>query len=172
LIGLAGDFDHGRDTCASADHNVDVAELIEDAARELYARPPDDFMARRAELAEAARKAGEGAAATAIGKLRKPTVGAWLVNALVLDDPSVVDQLIDLGERLRAAQDALDAGKLRELSDERRKLVDKLTTTAFRKADRAQPPAALRDEVNVWGRCSVPSSGPASASCRPAHRRN
>jgi hypothetical protein len=127
---------------------VPEPELVENAARELYALPPDDFMARRAELADAARTKGDGAAAAAIGKLRKPTVGAWLVNALVLDDPSIVDQLTDLGERMRGAQDALDAGKLRELSDERRKLVDKLTTAAFRKADRAQPTAALRDEVS------------------------
>lgn len=124
-----------------------MADLIEEAVRKLYASPPDDFMARRAELADAARKQGDSAAATAIGKLRKPTVGAWLVNVLVLGDSSIVDKLTDLGERMRAAQDALDAGKLRELSNERRKLVDDLTTKAFRKADRKQPPAALRDEV-------------------------
>jgi predicted nucleic acid-binding Zn-ribbon protein len=124
-----------------------VPDLIEDAARELYAVPPDDFMRRRTELADAARKKGDGASATAIGKLRKPTVGAWIVNALVLDDASIVDRLTDLGDRLRAAQDRLDAAKLRELTDERRKLVDELTTAAFRKADRTQPPAGLRDEV-------------------------
>jgi hypothetical protein len=124
-----------------------VADLIDDAARELYAVAPDDFISRRAELVEAARKK-DAAAANAIGKLRKPTVGAWLVNALVLGDVSIVDTLTDLGDRMRTAQDALDAGKLRELSNERRKIVDELTTKAFRKADRKQPPAALRDEVS------------------------
>ena len=115
--------------------------------QQLYSVSPDEFMATRSELVDAARKDGNAAAAQAIGKLRKPTVGAWLVNALVHDDSSVVDTLVDLGERMRAAQDALDAAKLRELTNERRKLVDQLTNTAFRNAGRKDPPAALRDEV-------------------------
>lgn len=125
-----------------------VPDLIEDAARELYAVAPDDFTARRGELVDAARKKGDATAAQAIGKLRKPTVGAWIVNALVLDDSSVVGRLTDLGGRLRAAQEKLDAAKLRELSNERRKLVDELTAKALRMAERRDPPAALRDEVS------------------------
>lgn len=124
-----------------------VADLVDDANRELYALPPDDFMQRRGELAAAARDDGDAAAAQAIGKLRKPTVGAWLVNALVLAEPASVDRLTDLGDRLRGAQDSLDAAQLRDLSNERRKLVDELATKAFRKAQRTDPPAALRDEV-------------------------
>jgi hypothetical protein len=124
-----------------------VPDLIDEATRDLYALAPDDFMARRAELADHALKNGDAAAAQAITKLRKPTAGAWIVNALVLGDPSIVDQLTELGERLRDAQDALDAGRLRELSGERRNLVSRLTSDAFRLAGRKQPPAALRDEV-------------------------
>jgi hypothetical protein len=124
-----------------------VPDLVADAARTLYALPPDDFLRRRGELADAARRDGDPAAAQAITKLRKPTVAAWIVNALVLDDPSIIERLTDLGARLRGAQDALDAAKLRDLSTERRRLVDELCTAAFRKADRAQPPAGLRDEV-------------------------
>jgi hypothetical protein len=125
-----------------------VPELSEDVIRELYSVPPDQFMFKRAELADRARRNGDGAIALRIDKLRKPTVGAWIVNALVLDDPSIVDSLTELGDRMRAAQDALDAGQLRELSTERRKLIDKLTADAFKRADRKDPPAALRDEVN------------------------
>jgi hypothetical protein len=125
-----------------------VPELSEDVIRELYSVAPDEFIYKRSELADRARKKGEGAVGAAIDKLRKPTVGAWIVNALVWDDPSVVDSLTDLGERMRAAQDSLYAGKLRELSAERRKLVGKLTADALRRADRKDPPAALRDEVN------------------------
>jgi hypothetical protein len=124
-----------------------VPDSTDDVTRTLYALPPDDFMERRAELAEQARTSGDAVRAQAIGKLRKPTVGAWIVNALVIDDPSIVDQLIDLGDRLRAAQEALDAALLRDLSTERRSLVATLTNEAFRRADRKQPPAALRDEV-------------------------
>ena len=125
-----------------------MPELTEDVIRELYSVPPDEFMAKRSELADRARKSGDGATAVAIEKLRKPTVGAWIVNALVLDDPSIVESLAELGERMRSAQDALDAGQLRELSTERRKLIDRLTADAFQRAGRKDPPAALRDEVN------------------------
>jgi hypothetical protein len=124
-----------------------VPELTEDVVRELYAVSPDDFMRRRGELVDAARKSGDAAAAQQIGKLRKPTVGAWIVNALVVGDPSIVDRLSDLGDRLRAAQDRFDSAKLRELTHERRSLIDGLAAAAFRKADRTEPPAALRDEV-------------------------
>jgi hypothetical protein len=124
-----------------------VPELSDDVIRELYSVSPDEFIYKRSELADRARKKGDGASGAAIDKLRKPTVGAWIVNALVHDDPSVVESLTDLGERMRAAQEALDAAQLRELSTERRKLIDKLTAAAFNRADRKDPPAALRDEV-------------------------
>lgn len=125
-----------------------MPELTEDVIREMYSVPPEEFMAKRSELADRARKSGDGATAVAIEKLRKPTVGAWIVNALVLDEPSIVEALAELGERMRSAQDALDAGQLRELSTERRKLIDRLTADAFQRAGRKDPPAALRDEVN------------------------
>jgi hypothetical protein len=120
----------------------------DDATRTLYAVPPEEFLATRNDLVAQARAAGNGAAATRIGKLRKPTVAAWLVNALALDDPSVGDRLADLGDRLRAAQEQLDAGTLRALTTERRRLVDELTRAAFARAKRKQPPAGLRDEVS------------------------
>lgn len=125
-----------------------MPELSDDVIRELYSVPPEQFVYKRSELADRARRNGDGAIATAIDKQRKPTVGAWIVNALVHDDPSVVESLTDLGERMRAAQDALDAGQLRGLSNERRALIDKLTANAFKRAERKDPPAALRDEVN------------------------
>lgn len=125
----------------------DVPELSEDVIRELYTVAPEQFIYRRSELADRARKNGEGAIASAIDKLRKPTVGAWIVNALVLHDPSIVDSLTELGERMRAAQQALDAGQLRELSTQRRRLIDQLTANAFERAERTDPPAALRDEI-------------------------
>jgi len=125
-----------------------VVELSQDVLAELYAVAPDQFLFKRSELADKARRRGDGAVATAIDKLRKPTIGAWIVNALVLNDPSVVDELADLGDRLRAAQGALDAAQLRELSTERRKLVNRLTTAAFKLAERKDPPAGLRDEVS------------------------
>lgn len=125
-----------------------MPELSEDVIRELYSVSPEQFLAKRSELAKAARTDGDAAAATAIDKLRKPTIAAWIVNAKVHDEPSLVDDLAELGERMRAAQHALDASTLRELTTERRKLVDTITASAFALAERKDPPAALRDEVN------------------------
>jgi predicted nucleic acid-binding Zn-ribbon protein len=125
-----------------------VAELTDDVVRTLYSAPPDGFLARRKELADAARSRGDAAAAQAIGKLRKPTLSAWVVNAFVLDRPAVVGKLTDLGDRLRAAQDSLDAAKLRDLSERRRTLVDTITAEALEKAERSDSSAGLRDEVS------------------------
>jgi hypothetical protein len=127
---------------------VKRVDPVEEAARTLYAVAPDDFMARRAQLSAEAREAGDGDTARAIDRLRKPTLAAWIVNALVFDDPSVVDRLSDIGGRLRSAQDALDAATLRDLSTERRALVASLTKEAFQLAERADPGAGLRDEVS------------------------
>lgn len=120
---------------------------IDDAARELYALSPDEFLGRRADLAKQARADGAADEARAIERLRKPTVAAWIVNVLALDDPSVAERLTELGDRLRRAQHALDAAELRELSNERRTLVAELAREAFKRAKKPQPPAGLRDEV-------------------------
>jgi outer membrane murein-binding lipoprotein Lpp len=126
---------------------ADEDDAVTEAANELYAVSPDEFMAKRAEVAQRLRASGNSPGAARIEKLRKPTAAAWIVNAYVLSDPSVVDQLTDLGGRLRDAQEALDAGRMRDLTSERRTLVGTLTKDAFRLAGRNQPPAGLRDEV-------------------------
>lgn len=120
---------------------------VEAAADTLYAAGPDEFMALRAELAAGARQDGDTAAAKRISGLRKPTLAASVVNRLIHDDPTRVEQLTDLGERLRAAQDDLDATLLRDLSMERRALVGSLARTAFQVVGQAAPSTALHDEV-------------------------
>jgi hypothetical protein len=127
---------------------ADRTDAVDDAARALYAVAPEEFMARRGELAAQARADGDSDAARAIEKLRKPTVAAWIVNAFALDDPSVIDQLSELGDRLRAAQHALDAARLRELSTERRTLISTLTRNAMKRTGRSSVGAGLRDEVS------------------------
>lgn len=124
-----------------------MPDRLDAAAEVLYARPPDEFLARRGEFAATARADGDVAAAQAIEKLRKPTLAAWVVNAHVLAEPAAAAELTELGDRLRTAQDALDAGALRELSAERRAVVGRLTQAALDRAGRRPPSVALRDEV-------------------------
>src|SRR5689334_352781 len=116
---------------ADVPDNRDTDDTVAEAARSLYAVAPEEFMARRAELAQQLRADGDARAAQQVDKLRKPTVAAWIVNALALDDPSVADRLTELGDRLRTAQDRLDAAALRDLSTERRNLVAELSKRAF-----------------------------------------
>jgi len=121
-----------------------VSDLLADATAELYAADPDGFTARRAELAEHARDAGEPAVAKKITALRKPTRSAWVVNRLVRSDPEVRSRLESLAADLR---DASDGGRLRELTAARAKLVDELTRTALEGLP--APPAAMREEVTA-----------------------
>jgi hypothetical protein len=121
-----------------------MKDLLEDAKAELYESEPDGFTARRQELAEHARDAGEPAVAKQIAALRKPTRSAWVVNRLVRSDPGVRSRLDALGADLRAAA---DGGRIRELTTARSRLVDELTRTAL--AGLPAPPAALREEVTA-----------------------
>lgn len=119
-------------------------DLLEDAKAELYEADPDGFTARRQELADHAREAGQPAVAKQIAALRKPTRSAWVVNRLVRSDPEVRSRLDALGADLREAADGV---RLRELTTARSRLVDELTRAAL--ASLPAPPAALREEVSA-----------------------
>jgi hypothetical protein len=106
------------------------ADPLDDVAGELYAQPPDDFVRVRDEAVAAARKAGDRELAARIGKLRRPTVGAWLVNLLAHECPDLVADLLALGEQLRAAQRNLRGDEIRELSQRRREMVTALASRA------------------------------------------
>ena len=117
-----------------------------DAAEQLYALPPTDFVARRTELVADARQAGGADAAKQIAALRKPTVSAWTVNTLSRTRPELIEDLLTLGEQMRHAQRTMDGSGLRELSKQRRQLLDALTREAFA-ATGQQPGASVQDEV-------------------------
>jgi len=110
-----------------------MAELDE-VADDLYARPPGEFVAARDAAVKAARASGSKELAKQVAALRRPTVSAWLVNLLVRADPDLPEQLLSLGEGLRAAERSLDGPALRELSSQRRALVRSLVGEARRLA--------------------------------------
>ena len=122
---------------------------LPEAVAELYASGPDEFVKRRSELADRYRSASQAVMAKRISGLRKPTRSAWIINQLIRSDPSVSAQLADLGEQLRAAQSSLDGAALRDLSLQRRQLIDTLARQAFTAAGQPAPPAAIRDEVTA-----------------------
>ncbi len=126
---------------------VTGADLLRDAVAELYSSDPDGFVERRGVLAAQAREAGQAPVARQIAALRKPTRSAWVVNRLVQAAPEVPGELASLGDELLAAQRSLDGAAIRELSQQRRQLIEALVRQAFTVVGLHSPPAGLRDEV-------------------------
>jgi hypothetical protein len=131
---------------AGADPSVPT---LASATADLYSAPPQEFTQRRKDLAAAARAAGDRETAQRITALRKPTRAAWVVNRLARAEPGTAASLADLSAGLRAATNARDGRRLRDLSARRRALIDSLTDQAFSLADLENPPPALREEVTA-----------------------
>jgi hypothetical protein len=96
---------------------------LEELTDELYAHPPAAFVARRDELAREARTAGDKDLAARVKALRRPTVGAWYLNAAARSDLTSLRELLNLGRDLRGAQTAGDFVALRTLAVKRNPLV-------------------------------------------------
>jgi hypothetical protein len=124
----------------------DGTGAVDAAADELYGLALDQFLPRRAELVKAARAAGDKAAATEIGALRKPTVPAWLVNLVAREAADDLDALLQLGEQLREAQSQLLGPRIKELSKQANAAVQGLSRRASELAEsRGQSVTAATD---------------------------
>src|SRR5215475_6800627 len=138
---------------------------LEQVADELYALAPAAFTAARDEQAGHARASGDAGLAGEIRKLRRPTVSAWLVNLLAREDGGQVDDLLELGQSLREAQQARDGERLRELSAQRRQLITALTQEVQRLAEQAGQAviAQLEREVRDTLEAALADPGAADA---------
>lgn len=90
---------------------------------ELYGGSRDDFLPTRTELAKRARAEGDRELAVRIAALRKPTVGAWLVNQVVRRYPERMVDVDELAERMRAAHQQGDGEGIRTAGRERQTLL-------------------------------------------------
>ena len=97
----------------------DVAEIAE----RLYGLLPEEFTAARDAEAKRVRASGERESASAIAGLRRPSLAAWLVNALVRHRHDEVEQLLALGEALRSAQQGLAGDQVRALGRQRQQVL-------------------------------------------------
>ena len=98
-----------------------------DVADELYGLAPGEFTPAR----DAKAKELKGSDLSAeVKKLRKPSVAAWVVNQLVRHETEQVEQVLAMGEALRAAQAGLKGDELRALTRQRRQLTAAVTTQA------------------------------------------
>jgi hypothetical protein len=72
---------------------------------ELYRGPPGAFVAGRDQLVKDLRAAGRREEAQRVGKLRRPTVAAALINHAALEAPDRLAEFADASRRLEEAQD-------------------------------------------------------------------
>jgi hypothetical protein len=92
---------------------------LDAAADRLYALAPGEFVAARDALAKEAKTAGDAALSRKISALRRPTVVGWAVNQATRRHPEELDELLDVGGRLREAWHRQDAEALAGLAQER-----------------------------------------------------
>lgn len=139
-----------------------------DVARALYGATPAEFLEARGAEARAALDNGDRVLAQRIRDLRKPTVAAWAVNALVRERPHEVDALLHLGERMRAASAALDRDALQSLGRERQRLLAGLARSAHEVGDEAgvavSEAAAIAVQTTFQAAVSDPSAAAAVRS--------
>ncbi|MGY4857868.1 hypothetical protein [Cryobacterium sp. AP23] len=136
---------------------------LADVARELYGLQPVDFTAARNTRAQEL-KGSDALLAKQVAALRKPSPAAWLVNLLARENTDDLSALLDLGERMRTAQEQLDREALRSLGGERRGAVAALARAgADLAAELGHPPtAAVLGEVEQT--LQAGTSDPAAAT--------
>lgn len=139
--------------------------LQEAAIEELYGLDPAAFLDRRNELAAAAKESGDKEAAGQIAALRKPTQSAHALNMLVRSDPAQAEALVELSAEFRTAERSLDGAALRELTKQRRKLIDDLARQAFRAISARSPSSGLREEVVSTLNAALADPGVAEQLC-------
>lgn len=100
-------------------HGMDLAAV----AAELYALPPGEFTAERNRQAKAAKANGDAFLAKQIASLPKPSASAGAINMLARRRPEETARVLDLGDTFRDAQQALDAGRMRSLGQQRSRTV-------------------------------------------------
>jgi len=100
---------------------------LDEIAAELYSGPLAEFVPSRAQHAA---RAEDPDLARQIRALRKPSVGAWVVNVFARERAGQLAEALRLAADLREAQEHLDATALTELSRQRRALTRQLAEEA------------------------------------------
>jgi hypothetical protein len=103
---------------------------FDEVADELYAVPPEDFIAVRTTRQDEAKDDGDKALAKQIGALPKPSAAAWAANLLVRNRRAEIEGLVELGGLLREAQETLAGDELKALNKQRAQLLSALTRQA------------------------------------------
>jgi hypothetical protein len=122
---------------------------LDEVADELYDVHPDEFMALRKQRQDEARDAGDKDLARDIGALPKPSLAAWVSNALVREHRAEIEGLVELGNLLREAQESLAGDQLRALNTQRSQLLGALTRQALAVARQRGHPVSTSVEAQI-----------------------
>jgi hypothetical protein len=125
---------------------------LREVAVGLYSGDPARFVNDR----NAAAAGADDALSRQIRTLRKPTAGAAAVNTLVRENPEVVDAILAVGDRMRAAIEKRDRAAIRDLTLHRQRLLREATAAV------SASPAVLR-EVEETLLAAVVDPGAAAA---------
>lgn len=112
---------------------------LEAALETLFAAPFPDFVEERKRLVVGLRAAGHKAAATALGKVNRPTLASWAINQLVRRAPAEVSTMFATAARVRLGDFAAAA--------EHRQVIARLSALAteiLREHDQPTSEATLR----------------------------
>ncbi|MBD8728943.1 hypothetical protein [Frigoribacterium sp. CFBP 13707] len=116
---------------------------LADAAQQLYALVPGEFVAARDALAAEVRRSGDRDLADRIRRLPRAAPAAWAVDLLARDDAGQgLAGAAALGDRFRAAQAGGDRAALATLADERKATLAQLLARGRELAEQAGAPLA------------------------------
>lgn len=119
---------------------------FEQAVEQLYAGPADQFIAARTTAVQHARAAGDKELADRLGRLRRPTAAAALINALRRGaSRDRLTELVQLGARLREAQRTLDVPSMKTASAQRNSLIGELVDSIEQESGPLS--ASVREQV-------------------------
>lgn len=99
-------------------------------AHPLYGLAPAEFTAARNAVAREVKDSADLELAARVQELKKPSPAAWAVNLLARERADELEQLAELGETMREAQEDLDRAQLADLTRQRRALVTALAREA------------------------------------------
>ena len=134
-------------------------------AVELYQLPPSEFTAARGDKAKEAKSGGEAELARRIARFPKPTAAAWAVNALARRGTEEIDAVLHLGSELRRAQEQHDSTGLRDLGQQRSRVLSAAANEARSLAEElgVKVSDAAADEIQETLRAAMADPGAALA---------
>lgn len=145
------------DAALAAGQEID-AQILREAVSAVYAATPAEFVEVRKAWVKRLRDEGLRDAAREVGALRKPSVAAGVINAVVAAQDPVTEQLRHVGARLRQAQSAMDSAALSGLRNDRDGLLHGWVSAARRHAQRPIT-AAVEAEVRDTAVAALADAG-------------